>query len=127
MLALLPVAVALGLDNFAAAIAIGLAGVGARTRLRVGVVFGVFEAGMPIVGLLIGAQAAASLGPRRGGLRPGCSSRSAATYSWRACATRTPRQPGAAPNRPPGCCRRTAAASRAAPKGLAGWCSLAWR
>jgi manganese efflux pump family protein len=62
MLAVLPVAVALGLDNFAAAIAIGLAGVGARTRLRVGLVFGVFEAGMPIVGLLIGAQAAASLG-----------------------------------------------------------------
>jgi manganese efflux pump family protein len=63
MLALIPVAVALGLDNFAAAIAIGLAGVDARTRLRVGVVFGIFEAGMPIVGLLIGAQAAASLGP----------------------------------------------------------------
>jgi manganese efflux pump family protein len=62
MLALVPVAVALGLDNFAAAIAIGLAGVDARTRLRVGVVFGLFEAGMPIVGLLIGAQAAASLG-----------------------------------------------------------------
>ncbi len=62
MLAVLAVAVALGLDNFAAAIAIGLAGVDAGTRLRVGVVFGVFEAGMPIVGLLIGAQAAASLG-----------------------------------------------------------------
>jgi putative Mn2+ efflux pump MntP len=62
MLAVVPVAIALGLDNFAAAIAIGLAGVDARTRLRVGVVFGAFEAGMPIVGLLIGAQAAASLG-----------------------------------------------------------------
>jgi manganese efflux pump family protein len=62
MLAVVPVAVALGLDNFAAALAIGLAGVDARTRLRVGVVFGVFEAGMPIVGLLIGAEAAASLG-----------------------------------------------------------------
>lgn len=62
VLALIPVAVALGLDNFAAAIAIGLAGVDARTRLRVGVVFGAFEAGMPIVGLLIGAQAAALLG-----------------------------------------------------------------
>jgi manganese efflux pump family protein len=62
MLAVFAVAPALGLDNFAAAVAIGLAGVDARTRLRVGVVFGVFEAGMPIVGLLIGAQAAASLG-----------------------------------------------------------------
>jgi manganese efflux pump family protein len=62
MLAVFAVAPALGLDNFAAAVAIGLAGVDARTRLRVGVVFGLFEAGMPIVGLLIGAQAAASLG-----------------------------------------------------------------
>jgi manganese efflux pump family protein len=62
MLAVFAVAVALGLDNFAAAVAIGLAGVDGRTRLRVGVVFGVFEAGMPIVGLLIGAAAAASLG-----------------------------------------------------------------
>jgi manganese efflux pump family protein len=63
MLAVFAVAPALGLDNFAAAVAIGLAGVDARTRLRVGVIFGLFEAGMPIVGLLIGAQAAASLGP----------------------------------------------------------------
>lgn len=62
MLAVFAVAVAVGLDNFAAAIAIGLAGVDARTRLRVGVIFGVFEAGMPIVGLVIGAQAATSLG-----------------------------------------------------------------
>jgi len=63
MLAVFAVAPALGLDNFAAAVAIGLAGVDARTRLRVGVIFGLFEAGMPIVGLLIGAQATASLGP----------------------------------------------------------------
>ncbi|HXW87709.1 MAG TPA: manganese efflux pump [Streptosporangiaceae bacterium] len=62
MLALLVVAVALGMSNFAAAVAIGLAGVDARTRLRVGVVFGAFEAGMPVLGLLIGAQAAAPLG-----------------------------------------------------------------
>jgi manganese efflux pump family protein len=62
MLAVFAVAAALGLDNFAAAIAIGLAGVRARTRLQVGVIFGVFEAGMPIIGLLIGARAAASLG-----------------------------------------------------------------
>jgi manganese efflux pump family protein len=62
MLAVFAVAVAVGLDNFAAAVAIGLAGVDTRTRLRVGVIFGVFEAGMPIVGLLIGAQTVASLG-----------------------------------------------------------------
>lgn len=62
MLALLLVAVSVGVDNFAAAIAIGVSGVDARTRLRVGLVFGAFEAGMPVVGLVIGAQAAGLLG-----------------------------------------------------------------
>jgi manganese efflux pump family protein len=62
MLALLLVAASVGLSNFAAAIAIGVAGVDARVRLRVGLVFGIFEAGMPVVGLLIGQRLAAGLG-----------------------------------------------------------------
>jgi putative Mn2+ efflux pump MntP len=62
VLALLLVAASLGMSNLAAAIAMGVSGVDARTRLRVGLVFGVFEAGMPVIGLLIGAQVAASLG-----------------------------------------------------------------
>jgi putative Mn2+ efflux pump MntP len=62
VLALLLVAVSLGLSNFAAAIGIGVAGVDARTRLRVGVIFGVFEAGMPILGLLLGHSLAHTLG-----------------------------------------------------------------
>jgi manganese efflux pump family protein len=62
VLALLLVAASLGMSNLAAAIAIGVSGTDARTRLRVGLVFGVFEAGMPAVGLLIGEQVAASLG-----------------------------------------------------------------
>ncbi len=62
MVALLLVAVSLGLSNFAASVGIGVAGVDARTRLRVGVIFGVFEAGMPIVGLLLGHGLASSLG-----------------------------------------------------------------
>ena len=62
MLALLLVAVSLGMDNFAAAIAIGLSGVDRRLRLRIALSFGVFEAGMPILGLLIGRQAASTLG-----------------------------------------------------------------
>ncbi|HUB38187.1 MAG TPA: manganese efflux pump [Streptosporangiaceae bacterium] len=62
MLALLLVAASVGMSNLAASIAIGVSGVDARTRLRVGLVFGAFEAGMPVLGLLIGAQAAASLG-----------------------------------------------------------------
>lgn len=62
MLALLVVAVALGMDNFGAAVGIGLSGADARTRVRIGLVFGAFETAMPIVGLLIGEQAAGQLG-----------------------------------------------------------------
>src|ERR1700760_468216 len=62
MVALLLVAVSLGLSNFAAAVGLGVAGVDRRTRVRVGVTFGIFEAGMPIVGLLIGHGLAATLG-----------------------------------------------------------------
>jgi putative Mn2+ efflux pump MntP len=62
VLALLLVAVSLGLSNFAAAIGIGTAGVDARTRLRVGVIFGIFEAGMPVLGLLLGHGLAGDLG-----------------------------------------------------------------
>jgi manganese efflux pump family protein len=63
VIALLLAAVAVGLSNLAASIGIGVrGGVTARTRWRVGVVFGVFEAGMPIVGLLIGQRIASDLG-----------------------------------------------------------------
>jgi putative Mn2+ efflux pump MntP len=62
MIALLLVAASVGLSNFAAAIGIGVAGVDARLRLRVGLVFGIFEAGMPVVGLIIGQRVAADLG-----------------------------------------------------------------
>src|ERR1700729_1426736 len=62
MLALLLVAASVGASNFAASVAIGVAGVDAGIRLRVGLVFGLFEAGMPVVGLAIGAQTAGVLG-----------------------------------------------------------------
>lgn len=62
MLVLLLVAASVGLSNLAAAIGIGFGGVTARTRVRVAVVFGVFEAGMPIVGLVIGAGVASGIG-----------------------------------------------------------------
>ena len=44
----------MGLSNFAGAIAIGASGVDNRTRVRVGAVFGLFEAGMPLLGLALG-------------------------------------------------------------------------
>jgi putative Mn2+ efflux pump MntP len=62
MLALLLVALSLGLSNFAAAVGIGVSGVDARARLRLGVIFGLFEAGMPIVGLVLGRSLANTLG-----------------------------------------------------------------
>src|SRR5712691_10706474 len=62
MLALLLVAVSLGLSNFAASVGIGVGGVDTRTRLRVGLIFGVFEAAMPVLGLLAGRGLASTLG-----------------------------------------------------------------
>lgn len=62
VLALLLVAGSLGMSNFAASIAIGLGGVDARLRLRIALTFGLFEAGMPILGILIGRHAAGALG-----------------------------------------------------------------
>jgi putative Mn2+ efflux pump MntP len=62
MLALLLVAASVGLSNFAAAVSLGVGGVTTRTRLQVGLVFGAFEAGMPVIGLLIGDNVAMQLG-----------------------------------------------------------------
>jgi manganese efflux pump family protein len=62
VLALLLAAGSLGLNNFAASIAIGLSGIERRARLRVAFAFGLFEAGMPVVGLLIGRQVSHTLG-----------------------------------------------------------------
>ena len=62
MTALFLVAISLGLSNFAASVGIGVTGVDARTRLRVGLIFGLFETGMPIVGVLLGHSLADTLG-----------------------------------------------------------------
>jgi putative Mn2+ efflux pump MntP len=60
--ALLLVAFSFGLSNLAASVGIGVGGVDRRTRLQVAIIFGVFEAAMPVVGLLIGRGLAGSLG-----------------------------------------------------------------
>jgi manganese efflux pump family protein len=62
MLGLLLVAVSLGLSNFAASVGIGVSGIDTRTRLRVGAIFGIFETGMPILGLVLGRSLANALG-----------------------------------------------------------------
>jgi putative Mn2+ efflux pump MntP len=71
VIGLVLVAVALGLSNFAASIGIGMSGVDANLRWRVGVVFGVFEGTMPVLGLLLGHRLAASLGSASGYLGGG--------------------------------------------------------
>ena len=52
----------LGLDTFALATALGIAGSPAQQRLRVTALFTGFEAGMPLLGLLAGQAAGAALG-----------------------------------------------------------------
>ena len=62
MLGLVFVSISVGLSNFAGSIGIGLSGIDARTRVRVGIAFGFFEGLMPVIGLLIGQALAGSLG-----------------------------------------------------------------
>jgi putative Mn2+ efflux pump MntP len=62
VLALLFLAAALGLSNLAGAIGIGVSGVNGPLRLRIAVLFGLFEAGMPVLGLILGRGAASGLG-----------------------------------------------------------------
>lgn len=62
MVALLVVAIALGLNNFGAAIAIGVSGVDRRTEFKVATVFGLCDVVMPATGMLIGTGLAGPLG-----------------------------------------------------------------
>ena len=62
MVALLLLAVALGLSNLAGAIGFGISGVSGRLRVRIAVLFGAFEAGMPVLGLVLGHGVASGLG-----------------------------------------------------------------
>lgn len=59
---ILLVSISLGLSNFAAAIAIGIIGTDNQTRIKTAVVFGLFEAVMPLIGLLIGQRFAGLIG-----------------------------------------------------------------
>jgi putative Mn2+ efflux pump MntP len=52
----------LALDTFALAAALGVAGLAAKDRLRVTLVFTIFEAGMPILGILVGRVVGSVIG-----------------------------------------------------------------
>ena len=54
LLTLVGLIVPLGLDTFAVAAALGMAGLPQRQRLRVTVLFTAFEMGMPLIGLAVG-------------------------------------------------------------------------
>lgn len=74
MLALAVAAIAVGLDNFGAAIGIGTSYGRSRYRWQVAVVFGVFEAGMPVLGIVAGKAVAsliAGVAPIVGGVAVG--------------------------------------------------------
>ncbi len=61
-LKLIGLVVPLGLDTFAVAAALGMAGVNARDRTRVSLIFTAFEAGMPMVGFFAGNLAGRAVG-----------------------------------------------------------------
>ena len=64
MVRLLAFVLPLGLDSFAVAAAIGATGtVGWRARLRISLIFVIFEAGMPLIGLATAASPASSVQP----------------------------------------------------------------
>lgn len=52
----------LGFDTFAVAAALGVIGVRSSDRLRVSVLFSTFEAGMPLIGLALGAPLGNAIG-----------------------------------------------------------------
>jgi putative Mn2+ efflux pump MntP len=61
-LTLIGLIVPLGLDTFAVAAALGMAGLKARDRTRVSLIFTAFETGMPLVGFLAGNLAGRAVG-----------------------------------------------------------------
>jgi len=62
MLKLLALIVPLGLDSFAVAAALGVAGLPERRRTRISLLFAGFEAGMPLIGLALGAPLGHAIG-----------------------------------------------------------------
>lgn len=62
MLRLVLVALSVGLSNFAASIGLSLSGVDNALRIRVALLFGLFESGMPVLGILLGHTVARSIG-----------------------------------------------------------------
>jgi putative Mn2+ efflux pump MntP len=71
VLKLLALVLPLGLDSFAVAAALGLLGPPRARRLKISLLFTGFEAGMPLVGLLLGAPLGRAIGSGAGDLAIG--------------------------------------------------------
>jgi manganese efflux pump family protein len=98
-LTILVVAAALGLSNLAASVGIGLSGVDAKLRRQLVLVFGVFEAGMPIVGAVLGRHTAQALGGHAdlvGGVLVGAAGSYAVVVAVVGTGTQVPARPGTA-------------------------------
>jgi manganese efflux pump family protein len=61
-LKLIAVVVPLGLDTLGVALALGIAGLPARQRTRIALLFAAFEAAMPLIGVALGAPLGHALG-----------------------------------------------------------------
>src|SRR4051794_3251782 len=62
VLKLFALIVPLGLDSFAICAALGMAGIDRRQRLRVSILFPLFEAGAPLLGLALGVPLGNAIG-----------------------------------------------------------------
>lgn len=96
MLALVVAAIAVGLDNFGAAIGIGTTHGRSRYRWQVAVVFGIFEAGMPVLGMVAGKAVAgqiAGVAPIIGGVVVGLLGVASVVETLRRAAADSPTRP----------------------------------
>jgi putative Mn2+ efflux pump MntP len=62
VLKVIALVIPLGLDSFAICAALGLSGIDRGQRLRVSILFPAFEAGMPVLGLVLGAPLGNAIG-----------------------------------------------------------------
>ena len=61
-LAVVALILPLSLDTFAVSMALGMAGISERARLRLSLLFAAFEAGMPIIGVAVGGLVSTAVG-----------------------------------------------------------------
>lgn len=94
MLRLVALILPVGLDTFAIAAAAGASGITGRARLRLSLLFALFEGGMPLIGFVVGAGAGAAIGHAPTTSQASCSSRSVPTWRGRVMSRASKKPPG---------------------------------